>query len=90
MAAGKPIIAVAEEMAELSLVVNEERIGWVVAPGHVDQIVKSILTARSNQTLLTEMGQQARNAAVSKYTFNLVLAAYVGLLADLNNETVKS
>jgi colanic acid biosynthesis glycosyl transferase WcaI len=90
MAAGKPIIAVVEEMAELSLVVDEERIGWVVAPGHVDQIVKSILTARSNQALLAEMGQRARNASVSKYSFNQVLSAYVGLLADLNNETAKS
>ena len=45
MAAGKPIIAIAEPDSELSLVVQEEQIGWVVAPDDSKKLAEVILEA---------------------------------------------
>jgi len=88
MAAGKPIIAVADENSELGLVVKEERIGWVVPPGDVDRIVAAILDARANTACLAEMGQRARQAAETKYSFECVIESYHSLIQGLG-DTIK-
>jgi glycosyltransferase involved in cell wall biosynthesis len=83
MAAGKPIIAVTDENSELALVVKEENIGWVVPPGDVDRIIDVILLARTDRTLLKEMGHRARVVAENKYSFERVLIAYRDLITGL-------
>ncbi len=85
MAAGKPIIAVADEDAELALVVKEEQIGWVVPPGDVDQLVAAILEAHGNPARLTEMGQRARQVAETKYSFERVIESYRSLIQGLGD-----
>jgi glycosyltransferase involved in cell wall biosynthesis len=87
MAAGKPVIAVADENSELALVVKEERIGWIVSPGNVEQIVAVIREAKSDPNLLTEMGKRARRAAEQRYSFQHVMDKYTSLMRDLETET---
>jgi len=88
LAAGKPIIAVADPDSELALVVKEEDIGWVVAPGDVDGLRMAILEAKANPDLLVQMGQRARQAAVTKYSFELVNKAYTEMVASIYAEAV--
>ena len=88
MAAGKPIIAVADENSELALVVKEEHIGWVVPPGDVDRFAAAVLEARSDPVRLTEMGIRARRAAETKYSYEIIIQAYVNLIVGLENESV--
>jgi colanic acid biosynthesis glycosyl transferase WcaI len=83
MAAGKPIIAVAEPESELASVVQEEQIGWVVPPGRPDLLAAAILEARANPTCLVEMGLRARAAAENKYAFGQVMQAYQQLFDEL-------
>jgi len=83
MAAGKPIIAVAEDDAEPALVVWEEQIGWVVPPGQPDKIVDAILEAQAQPDRLVEMGASARRAAEAKYTFDQAIQAYLALVAEV-------
>jgi len=85
MAAGKPIIAVADDHSELALVVKEERIGWVVPPGDIDRIIAAILEAKSNPTRLAEMGQRARQVAETKYSFERVIESYHSLIQGLGD-----
>lgn len=59
MAAGKPIIAIAEERSELSRVLMEGRIGWVVAPESVSSLQASIVEAMSRPALLESMRERA-------------------------------
>jgi len=68
MAASKPIIALVSESSEVARIVHEEKIGWVVEPGSVDQTVRAILEARGNRQQLREMGARARMAAEVKYS----------------------
>ena len=87
LAAGKPIIAVADDGSELALVIREEQVGWVVPPGQTDRIVEAILEARANPERLIDMGQRARAAAEQNYSFERVIQAYYDLIQSLDNES---
>jgi len=87
MAAGKPILAVAESHSELAYVVLEERIGWVVAPNDVEALAAAIEAAASlSKDDLDEMGARARIAAVSRYSKLPVIEAYTRLMNELESE----
>lgn len=59
LAAGKPVLAVADPDSELARVVLEERVGWVVAPGDLAGLVRAIETA-ADPAERDEMGRRAR------------------------------
>ncbi len=73
MAAGKPIIALVPDRSEVSRLVSEERIGWVVKPGSVEETVKALKEARNSRQELWMMGARARKAAETKYRPELIL-----------------
>jgi glycosyltransferase involved in cell wall biosynthesis len=83
LAAGKPIIAVADTCSELALVVQEEHVGWVVPPGHAIALADAVSKAKSNPRSLQEMGARARKAAESKYSFARVIESYRKLITKL-------
>ena len=80
MAAGKPIIAVCDDDSELALVVREEDIGWVIAPGDARATADAVRAARSDRQRLSEMGERARAAAVTKYPLSRAVESYSRLL----------
>ncbi len=84
MAAGKPIIAIADPDSELAMVVDENEIGWVVSPGQPDAVVAAILEARNGPERLAGMGQRARLAAAEKYTYEKTIGAYRELIEGIN------
>lgn len=83
MAAGKPIIAVADDWSELARVVQEEEIGWVVSPGDVSALVDTILTAANQSQVCLQMGAKAAALAQQKYTFTQVAESYKQLFKGL-------
>lgn len=87
LAAGKPVIAVADEDSELALVVKEEQIGWVVTPGCTEELSSVIQKARSNPENLIEMGKRARRTAENRYSFKQVIQAYYNLFDNLESLT---
>jgi colanic acid biosynthesis glycosyl transferase WcaI len=89
MAAGKPIIAVADKDSELAMVVQEENIGWVVRPGHANELTEVILEAQANPGRLVEMGRRARKVAEDKYSFSKVLKDYFSLILTLEDAKVE-
>lgn len=74
LAAGKPIMAVADPHSELALVVAEEGIGWVVSPEQPKSIVEAIIQAKTDRQRLAVMGHKARAVAEEKYTLRHVVA----------------
>lgn len=83
MAAGKPIIAVADPASEVSLVVAGEELGWVVAPGAAAALVQAILAARADPTSLHAMGVRARAAAEARYSRACIVDRYRNLVLSL-------
>jgi glycosyltransferase involved in cell wall biosynthesis len=83
MAAGKPIIAVADADSELALVIAEEDAGWVVPPGQPDKIVETILYARSHPGECKTKGLNGRRAVEEKYSFRQAFIEYEQLIKGL-------
>ncbi|MGD0037056.1 MAG: glycosyltransferase family 4 protein [Bacteroidota bacterium] len=82
MAAGKPILAIADPESELTTVVQEENIGWVVTSYQAQDVVDVILSAMKNRTALLEMGKRARRATEEKYYFKRIIALYRNVLLN--------
>ncbi len=69
LAAGKPVVAIAEPGSEVARVVLEESIGWVVDPGDTHRLAGVLAEARSRPDLLRPMGERARAAAEQSYRY---------------------
>lgn len=83
MAAGKAIIAIAADDSELSLVVKEEGIGWVIEPDEPGKLAEVILEAHENLDKTKQMGNRARKVAESKYSRDTILNKYYELIESL-------
>ncbi|MDP5018095.1 MAG: glycosyltransferase, partial [Dolichospermum sp.] len=83
MAAGKPIIAIADSCSELAQVIQEEQVGWVVQPGDVEGFVDTIKLAAVNPELCEQMGAIAAQVARIKYSFAQADQAYKKLFSEL-------
>ncbi len=83
MAAGKPLIAVADGDSELSMVIEEEGIGWVVPPDDPVKLAAVIREAFSDRSKLADMGRSARRIAEQKYAPAIILAEYRSLIEDI-------
>ncbi|MBS1793972.1 MAG: glycosyltransferase family 4 protein [Acidobacteria bacterium] len=73
LAAGKPILALAEPDSEISRVIEEDRVGWVVAPGDPDTLLKTVLSIYEQRADLGRLGRNARQSAVEKYSVEVAL-----------------
>ena len=76
LAAGKPLLGITEPGSEVDRAINEERVGWTVAPGAVKALVEVIRKAANNRDELVAMGKRARQAATSKYSLDAALESY--------------
>lgn len=82
LAAGRPVIAIADDDSEIAMIVREEGIGWIVPPGDRAAFIAAIQDARSDASRLEAMGRRARAAAERRYTQAHAVDAYVALLAE--------
>lgn len=76
MAAGKPILAIADEDSEIAKVVYEDGVGKLVTPDDVAGLVKAIYELADASEELKKMGIRAREAALEKYSLNMALKQY--------------
>jgi colanic acid biosynthesis glycosyl transferase WcaI len=83
LAAGKPIIAVADPESELALTVEEEQVGWVVPPGDVEALIAVIERARRDPHLVRAAGERARAVAAGRYARRSSMRKYVALAREM-------
>lgn len=83
LAAGKPILAMADDDSELALVVREEEAGWVVAPGDVDGIEQLLRRLAANPAEAEERGRRGRAAVERLYSLRRVVDLYTDLFRGL-------
>lgn len=76
LAAGKPILAIAEPGSEIDLLVRETGTGWVTPPHDVDGFVAALVDAASEPQRLSAMGARARRAAEEHYSGQPALDQY--------------
>jgi glycosyltransferase involved in cell wall biosynthesis len=81
MAAGKPIVAITDEGSELSIVIDENTIGWRVEPGHADQLKNILEDVYNRRSELEMIGMRARSEAERNYSLPLAIERYKEALA---------
>lgn len=76
LAAGRPLLAVMDDDAEISNLVREEQVGWCCPPG--DPVALSLLFDEIcfQREKLKETSKKAREVAELKYSQNIVLELY--------------
>jgi len=83
MAAGKPLIIIADRDSEPARIVMEEGMGWVVPPDRPGQLADAVISARSDPEKLAEMGRRARLAAEMKYPRDVIVESYKALIETI-------
>lgn len=83
MAAGKPLLGIAENDSEVARAIREHGIGWRVEPGDHRGLVAVIEQALRDPGSLAEIGGRARQAAQRCYSYETVISAFSGAVTDV-------
>lgn len=75
-AAGRPVLAMADEASELALVVREADAGWVVRPGDARGLAAAVREAARNPDIVRAKGERARILVERFYTLEHAVDAY--------------
>lgn len=76
LAAGKPILALAEDNSELARVIKEENVGWFVPPFAPDKLLAAIYQIYKEREKIPEMEKRARKSALEKYSEEVAIKKY--------------
>jgi glycosyltransferase involved in cell wall biosynthesis len=83
LAAGRPVLALADRAGELARIVRAHGAGLVVAPGEAAAAAAAIRALRADPARLAAMGANARAAYERAYSREASLAAWSGCLHAL-------
>lgn len=76
LAVGKPILALTEQNSEVARVVEEEAVGWTVQPNQPSELLQKIREIERQREQLSMLGQNARAAALEKYSLKTAVESY--------------
>ncbi len=76
LAVGKPILGLVEVDSEVSFVVEEEKVGWIVPPNEPEKLLKVIRQIYIERDKIPEMQKRARSAALAKYSLKTAIENY--------------
>lgn len=82
LCAGKPILAVGEPEGEISQLLVDKNVGWVIPPGDADKIVAAVDDLLADRSVLVEMSRRAREVAETEYSSAYIIDRYAELIAE--------
>ena len=85
MAAGRPIIAIADADSDLAGTVARERLGAVVGPGDARGLIDAVRVLCSDRGALAACGLRARRVAERDYRYDDVIQKFVDLFESLGS-----
>lgn len=80
LAAGKPILAIAENDSEISKVIEDGQVGWIVPPGKPKELLKIIREIYESRAEFVKIGKKSRREALTKYSLETALQKYKSVL----------
>lgn len=80
MAAGKPILIIADSRSEIALAVKEHTLGWVVEPHNPEALQKAFEEIYEERDLLNSIAKNARTVAETLFAKENILAKYGEIL----------
>jgi len=85
MAAGKPLLLVADSRSEIGRVVGESRIGWIVPPNQPERLAKKI-DEICQVGDLDKVGRRAREVVERHFSEQVVLSCYSHYFRELTGQ----
>jgi glycosyltransferase involved in cell wall biosynthesis len=85
IAAGKPLITLADASSEMARLITEYQIGWVVNPTDTKELLKVVKLARKSPDCCALMGERGVKVAQTHFTFKQTIDAYQALLSELQD-----
>ncbi len=82
LAAGRPVLAIADQSTDLCQTVNENDLGWCCQPGDARAIAQTVAVAASNTTARLAAGERARCVACQRFDRKVVVAQFSELLNE--------
>ncbi|MEJ2139791.1 MAG: glycosyltransferase family 4 protein [Gammaproteobacteria bacterium] len=82
LCAGKPILTVAQADGEISRLIVDKSVGWVVPPGDSDKFVEVVTGVLNDRSQLVEMGRRGRAVAEQEYSAAYIIDRYAELLEE--------
>lgn len=86
MMAGKPVIAVMGTKSDIAKDLIENRAGFALEVGEVDNLVNVIKELKKNEQLRTDMGLNIRRVFEQKYTTEKATSKYVDMIKGILEE----
>jgi glycosyltransferase involved in cell wall biosynthesis len=83
LAAGRPVIAAAEDESETGRLVREIGCGVVIEPGRPELLARTIRAAREGAFELEEMGRRGREYVVREADRSVAMERYRSVVAEL-------
>jgi colanic acid biosynthesis glycosyl transferase WcaI len=83
LAAGRPVIAAAEDESETAEVVRRTGCGVVVPPGRPTELARAIRAFHDGEHDLAEMGRRARAFAETETDRSIAVSRYEAVLEEL-------
>lgn len=83
MAAGKPIICIANPASDAKKIIEEAGCGFFISPQNIEEIVKAIFELYKNKSLSEKMGLKGREYAEKFFDRNKNIQKYLNLLSSL-------
>ena len=87
MAAGKPLLLVADSNSEIGRVIRESRVGWIVPP-HQPQMLAEKIDELCEVGDLEEVGRRARKVVEWHFSEQAVLSRYSHYFRELSGQCV--
>jgi glycosyltransferase involved in cell wall biosynthesis len=83
LAAGRPFVAIMEDLAEIARLAKEYGVGFVVTPGDDLALADTVLDALREPAELKKMGQRARVLAVERFDRKVATRRFAQMLDEV-------
>ena len=80
MAAGKPILAIMDEDAEISILINETNIGWRIEPDNPEFFAKKLKEISKHKNDLRLKGENSRRICCNYYSAEKAIFNFLSIL----------
>ncbi|WP_218933869.1 glycosyltransferase family 4 protein [Rubripirellula lacrimiformis] len=83
LAAGRAVLAIADDRTDLAQTVSGHRLGWTCPPGQAGAMAAAVAKAAGNREELAKAGRRAREIALQRYDRPVVTKQFSAMLKEL-------
>ena len=83
LASARPVVVAIDKNSQDYDIIEEARCGFLIEPGDLQGLKKSILSVYKNRDLIGQMGSKGRSFAEERFSRNMATKAYQDLIDEM-------